>query len=1068
MIITTITLKDWKHLKNAQLAELRLGVNVIHGPNKAGKSTIAEAVRIALVDRDHSATAEDVRALKPWTGGDGIPTAEIGFIVGDTSWRLEKRFSKNMGGGAELYEGLSTTPIFRDREVTGQVARLLGISNSGKGLGGLLWPRQGDATLPDVDQPLGDALRGLLGVQISQGDMGFQGLLDERLKLWFTPTGKPTRDVGARDAEVEKQRETVKGLRDRRDRNGELVYEHADKQAEHVKAHKAAEDMRKTIAELDPRVKALDGRKQKLKYIERRQSENTEKQQGVQSELNGLGAKAKAAKQAEEIAAKAASVVEPIKRALDACESDLRQADEAEATLELQVQALAVREAQVAVIQQRQTQNANDQKAAQTELADLKKKAEDLRRAVQAANEASISLNPLKQALDRAEAALKEAGKKVSGAQAADTDLRKLETRWTKLRELAELERALPGKSEAIGQAREIDQRLTALRRELAEIGPCDEAVAQRLEALLNDLREVEAGLRAAAMTVTLTPEAKTSVGISADGEDHNEALPAWAAHSIAVLQDAELRLAGWGTVLIKRGEASGTLSQQQAQRDSLRAELDAMRVKLALGQVEQGKWLSELAGRAATRESKDKEAKKLAKDLKKQAPEGVEALVADLQREEARLVAGKQAAGLEGAASVIEALAALGDLAARRDEVSAAQERAIEERDMAQAAHDTAAGRHMLADRHAQELKGKADAARRLLEDAHKRTGGEEALNSRLETLAEAARGLADELDKAQLTEVEKRLPDKLEAARETRSGAQKRLDEAQAAHKAAVEVHERAKSDVQAAQAVLEAEIKRTGGEDALNANCKKLQKEEESLADELAAQQLTPEEERLAATLGQEREALKTREKREREISDRLRQIEGELAQFEGLHAQLAAAEQKLAGMEAAREREALDAGAHKLIDDWFKQERDRATERSLAPVIEHVQRWLRVLNNADGANIEFSVSSLKAESLRVGDQNLSIETATSYGEREQLGTLVRLAYACVLAKDEPQAVILDDPLAHSDSTRHRRMLDVLADAGKRNLQIIVLTCHPDRFDQLAGAHHVDLEAAKAAAR
>jgi uncharacterized protein YhaN len=92
-------------------------------------------------------------------------------------------------------------------------------------------------------------------------------------------------------------------------------------------------------------------------------------------------------------------------------------------------------------------------------------------------------------------------------------------------------------------------------------------------------------------------------------------------------------------------------------------------------------------------------------------------------------------------------------------------------------------------------------------------------------------------------------------------------------------------------------------------------------------------------------------------------------------------------------------------------------------------------------------------------------LSLETATSYGEREQLGTLVRLAYACVLAKDEPQAVILDDPLAHSDSARHRRMLDVVTDASKRNLQIIVLTCHPERFDQLTDAKHFDLERAKA---
>lgn len=1065
MILTSLTLKDWKHLKHVTLSDLAPGINVIHGPNKTGKSTLAEAVRITLVDYDHESGHREVVALTPLADSSAVPTAQIGFIAQGRTWTVDKRFTKKKGGGAELREAGSAQIKAEGKNVTPEVARLLGISKSYEGLGALLWPDQGNADLPKVDQPLGDALRQLLGVQISEGDVGFQRLLEKQLELWFTRTGKPTKEISSRETAVEEQRKIVNDLRAKRSSNDALVGEHNDKKAAHVAAHKAVEDTRQKIAKLEPRVKALECRKQRLKEIKHKQTENAKEQEEMQRDLEELHAKCKAVTQAEAQAAEAESTVEPLKLALDARTEDLKRAANAATALEPQVQALESRKAKVASIEQQLAQNAKDQKALENDLSDLKKKIKDAADSETAANEAAIGLEPFRQAADRAKRALDEAANSVAEAENADAALRKLEARATALQELAGLESALPAKRQGVEKARETEQQLTALRQELAQLPYCDEGDREHLNEVLDTLRDVEAGLRAAAMTVTLTPESEARVGILSDGESRNASLAAEAPYGVAVLQDAELRLAGWGTVRVRRGDAAGTLSEQRAQRDTLRADLDTLRVKLALGGIEQGKWLSELASRAATRDSKVKEEKKLAKDLKKQAPDGIEVLATELEREESRLVNGKQAAGLEGTASAGEALAALGDLVARRDEADAALDRARQQHKKAQRDQKEASDEAAEAARNSDELRGKAQAAHGLFEDAQKRTGGEEKLRKRLGDLVESAGKLADELGKAQLTKEEKCLPDELEAARQTRNAAQEARDQTQAAHKAAVEVHEMAKSNVQAAQAVLGAERKRTGGEENLKKRMEALVSAAGELRDELAGQQLTPEEERLEEAVGQERDALKAREERERGISDRLKQIEGELAQFEGLHGQLAAAEQKLAGMEAAREREMLDADAHKLIADLFMEERDKATERSLAPVSEHVQRWLRILSNADGASVEFSSSSLKAELLRVGDQSLSLETATSYGEREQLGTLVRLAYACVLAKDEPQAVILDDPLAHSDSARHRRMLDVVTDASKRNLQIIVLTCHPERFDQLTDAKHFDLERAKA---
>jgi uncharacterized protein YhaN len=56
--------------------------------------------------------------------------------------------------------------------------------------------------------------------------------------------------------------------------------------------------------------------------------------------------------------------------------------------------------------------------------------------------------------------------------------------------------------------------------------------------------------------------------------------------------------------------------------------------------------------------------------------------------------------------------------------------------------------------------------------------------------------------------------------------------------------------------------------------------------------------------------------------------------------------------------------------------------------------------------------------------------------------------RLSVAQELATDEPQVLILDDVLVNTDPVRQDRILDVLGAQASR-LQILILTCHPDRY-------------------
>ncbi len=93
----------------------------------------------------------------------------------------------------------------------------------------------------------------------------------------------------------------------------------------------------------------------------------------------------------------------------------------------------------------------------------------------------------------------------------------------------------------------------------------------------------------------------------------------------------------------------------------------------------------------------------------------------------------------------------------------------------------------------------------------------------------------------------------------------------------------------------------------------------------------------------------------------------------------------------------------------------------------------------------------------------------------GGREQLGVLVRLAMARVLAGDavdgDPSAgvlpLLLDDPLTHTDGDRFEAMAAVLSLAAPP-LQVLIATCHWARHRTLGVASEqvFDLNALKSA--
>lgn len=82
--------------------------------------------------------------------------------------------------------------------------------------------------------------------------------------------------------------------------------------------------------------------------------------------------------------------------------------------------------------------------------------------------------------------------------------------------------------------------------------------------------------------------------------------------------------------------------------------------------------------------------------------------------------------------------------------------------------------------------------------------------------------------------------------------------------------------------------------------------------------------------------------------------------------------------------------------------------------------------------------------------------------SGGEREQIFLSTRIALGSELARRERQMVVLDDVLTFTDEERMNRICRLLTKASDR-LQLIILTCHPERFAHLPGANRIDLAAA-----
>lgn len=245
MKISKIRIEQFRRFRQpVEIDGLHDGINLFVGPNEAGKSTVAEAIRVAFFERHRSGSVD---VLRPWGDGAASPAVAIDFDLGGKAASLRKQFLQRrhceLVIDGQRSEGMQAEDC---------LAELLGFGFAGKGLSspshwgipGLLWIEQGKAQ--ELAEPVahaGEYLQRALGAALggvasSMGDAVIERIERERNALLSESQGKPRGDYGKAvdrlreiTAELARVEAEVASYRERVDQLEKLRSEHARDEA---------------------------------------------------------------------------------------------------------------------------------------------------------------------------------------------------------------------------------------------------------------------------------------------------------------------------------------------------------------------------------------------------------------------------------------------------------------------------------------------------------------------------------------------------------------------------------------------------------------------------------------------------------------------------------------------------------------------------------------------------------------------------------------------------------------------------------------------------------------------
>ena len=186
------------------------------------------------------------------------------------------------------------------------------------------------------------------------------------------------------------------------------------------------------------------------------------------------------------------------------------------------------------------------------------------------------------------------------------------------------------------------------------------------------------------------------------------------------------------------------------------------------------------------------------------------------------------------------------------------------------------------------------------------------------------------------------------------------------------------------------------------------------------------------------------------RDREIQD-LR-VRLEVMGAEGLEEQSAEVQTTLQAARGRLDELERRADALSLLQRLLQEKRQELTQRLQAPLQKHLNHYLQLLFPQASLVVDEHLKPVQLARGSRGEAFHEALGALSFGAREQMGLISRLAYADMLQEaGKPTLIILDDALVHSDTQRLAQMKRVLFDAAQRH-QILLFSCHPENWQDL----------------
>lgn len=174
-------------------------------------------------------------------------------------------------------------------------------------------------------------------------------------------------------------------------------------------------------------------------------------------------------------------------------------------------------------------------------------------------------------------------------------------------------------------------------------------------------------------------------------------------------------------------------------------------------------------------------------------------------------------------------------------------------------------------------------------------------------------------------------------------------------------------------------------------------------------------------------------------------------------EGLYSKIGELEEKREIVQSQYRWLAAQAQAIKLLHELAHARHETMLSSITDPIREGINDLVRRVTDQPNRSLELA-ADLSFSGIHVSNEELPQPVDVfSIGTQEQMLLLARLALAHFLSADERQLVVLDDALVNSDGPRRERILSLLAEAADQRLQLVILTCHPDMYQQLPGRRY-----------